>query len=108
MKLHNAKFVRNTDDKIVIVSRSTELTIIDEFGREKERYKVPYGAILTVDDGAKVDAGGESLLTGIRTVTQSSLSVLLKSAFADVDDSNTEMQQDELTGLTRIVVKDLA
>merc|ERR1712137_1460424 len=31
-----------------------------------------------------------------------------KISFADIDDSNTEMQQDELTGLTRIVVKDLA
>ena len=37
LKLHNAKFVRNSDGKVVIVSRSTELTVIDEQGREKER-----------------------------------------------------------------------
>ncbi|MCU7554569.1 DNA-directed RNA polymerase subunit beta' [Alteromonas sp. ASW11-19] len=107
LKLHNAKYVRNSDDKVVIVSRSTELTMIDDQGREKERYKVPYGAILTVDDGAAVSAGdvvanwdphSHPIITERKA----------KISFADVDDSNTEMQQDELTGLTRIVVKDLA
>ncbi|GAB5382800.1 MAG: DNA-directed RNA polymerase subunit beta' [Aliiglaciecola sp.] len=106
LKLHNSKFVRNADDKVVIVSRSTELTMIDDQGREKERYKVPYGAILTVDDNAAVNAGdvvanwdphSHPIITERKA----------KISFADVDDSNTEMQQDELTGLTRIVVKDL-
>ncbi|NMH60970.1 DNA-directed RNA polymerase subunit beta' [Alteromonas ponticola] len=107
LKLHNAKYVRNTDDKVVIVSRSTELTMIDDQGREKERYKVPYGAILSVDDGASVEAGeivanwdphSHPIITERKA----------KISFSDIDDSNTEMQQDELTGLTRIVVKDLA
>ncbi|MGS2721723.1 DNA-directed RNA polymerase subunit beta' [Paraglaciecola aestuariivivens] len=107
LKLHNAKFVRNTDDKVVIVSRSTEITIIDDQGREKERYKVPYGAILTVDDGAKVTAGEVVANWDPHShpiVTERAA----KISFADVDDSNTEMQQDELTGLTRIVVNDLS
>ncbi|MCW8090722.1 DNA-directed RNA polymerase subunit beta' [Alteromonas sp. ASW11-130] len=107
LKLHNAKYVRNTDNKVVIVSRSTELTMIDDQGREKERYKVPYGAILSVDDGASVEAGdivanwdphSHPIITERKA----------KISFSDIDDSNTEMQQDELTGLTRIVVKDLA
>lgn len=107
LKLHNAKYVRNADDKVVIVSRSTEITIIDDQGREKERYKVPYGAVLSVDDGAKVAAGDivanwDPHSHPIITERQAKIS------FADVDDSNTEMQQDELTGLTRIVVKDLS
>ncbi|GAC16153.1 DNA-directed RNA polymerase subunit beta' [Aliiglaciecola lipolytica] len=106
LKLHNAKYVRNADDKVVIVSRSTELTVIDDQGREKERYKVPYGAILSVDDNAAITSGdivanwdphSHPIITERKA----------KISFADVDDSNTEMQQDELTGLTRIVVKDL-
>ncbi|WP_100643687.1 DNA-directed RNA polymerase subunit beta' [Alteromonas facilis] len=107
MKLHNAKFVRNTDDKVVIVSRSTEITIIDDQGREKERYKVPYGAILSVDDGASVEAGQI-----VANWDPHSHPIIVERAskitFSDIDDSNTEMQQDELTGLTRIVVKDLS
>ena len=107
LKLHNAKFVRNSDDKVVIVSRSTEITIIDDQGREKERYKVPYGAILTVDDGAKVTSGEVVANWDPHShpiVTERAA----KIGFADIDDSNTEMQQDDLTGLTRIVVNDLS
>jgi len=107
LKLHNAKFVRNSDNKVVIVSRSTELTIIDDHGREKERYKVPYGAILTTDDGAAV-AAGEIVANWDPHSHPIILERDSKISFADIDDSNTEMQQDELTGLTRIVVKDLA
>ncbi|RDV25660.1 DNA-directed RNA polymerase subunit beta' [Alteromonas aestuariivivens] len=107
LKMHNAKFVRNTDGKVVIVSRSTELTVIDAQGREKERYKVPYGAILTVDDGAAVNAGDI-----VANWDPHSHPIIVERAskisFSDIDDSNTEMQQDELTGLTRIVVKDLS
>ena len=107
LKLHNAKYVRNTDDKVVIVSRSTEITIIDDQGREKERYKVPYGAILTTDDNSTVTSGEvvanwDPHSHPIVTERQAKIS------FADIDDSNTEMQQDELTGLTRIVVNDLS
>ncbi len=107
LKLHNAKFVRNSEGKLVIVSRSTELTVIDEQGREKERYKVPYGAVLSVDDGATIAAGDIVANWDPHShpiITERAA----KISFADIDDSNTEMQQDELTGLTRIVVKDLA
>lgn len=107
LKLHNAKYVTNTDGKIVIVSRSTELTVIDEFGREKERYKLPYGAKLSVDDGAAVESGAI-----VANWDPHSHPIVVerkaKVSFSDVDDSNTEMQQDELTGLSRIVVKDLS
>jgi DNA-directed RNA polymerase subunit beta' len=107
LKLHNAKFVINSDEKVVIVSRSTEITIIDDQGREKERYKVPYGAILTTNDGSKVEAG-EIVANWDPHSHPIVTERAAKISFADIDDSNTEMQQDELTGLTRIVVNDLA
>jgi len=107
LKLQNNKGVRNTEDKMVIVSRSTELTITDTHGREKERYKVPYGAVLSVDEGAEVNAGDI-----VATWDPHSHPIIVerpsKVSFSDIDDSNTEMQQDELTGLTRVVVKDLS
>ncbi|AXR07975.1 DNA-directed RNA polymerase subunit beta' [Salinimonas sediminis] len=107
LKLQNNKSVRNTENKMVIVSRSTELTITDTHGREKERYKVPYGAVLSVDEGAEVNAGDI-----VATWDPHSHPIIVerpsKVSFADIDDSNTEMQQDELTGLTRVVVKDLS
>ncbi|WP_371193912.1 DNA-directed RNA polymerase subunit beta' [Glaciecola sp. SC05] len=106
LKLHNAKHVRNSDGKLVIVSRSTELTVIDGQGREKERYKVPYGATLSVDNGAEI-AANELVATWDPHSHPIVTERASKITFADIDDTNTEMQQDELTGLTRIVVKDL-
>jgi DNA-directed RNA polymerase subunit beta' len=107
MKLYNAKFVINTNDKLVITSRSTEVTITDEHGREKERYKLPYGAVLSNRDGDLVEAGST-----IATWDPHSHPIITernsKVTFSDVDSTNTEMQTDELTGLTRTVVKDLA
>ncbi len=107
MKLHNSKYVTNTDDKIVITSRSTEVTMTDEHGREKERYKLPYGAVLSVKDNAKVEAGQTIALWDPHShpiITERVAEV----SFSDVDDSNTEVQVDDLTGLTRTVVKDLS
>ena len=107
LKLHNAKYVLNTDGKIVITSRSTEITIIDSYGREKERYKVPYGAVLTVQDNAEVQ-GNDIVATWDPHSHPIVLEHKSKVSFSDIDDSNTEAQTDELTGLTRVVVKDLA
>lgn len=107
LKLHNAKYVLNSDGKIVITSRSTEITIIDEHGREKERYKVPYGAVLSVQDGADV-AGNDIVATWDPHSHPIIVEHESKVQFSDIDDSNVESQTDELTGLTRMVVKDLA
>ncbi|KID55221.1 DNA-directed RNA polymerase subunit beta' [Pseudoalteromonas luteoviolacea] len=107
MKLHNAKYVLNTDGKIVVTSRSTEITVIDEQGREKERYKVPYGAVLSVQDGAEVK-GNDIVATWDPHSHPIVIEHQSKVSFSDIDDSNTEAQTDELTGLTRVVVKDLA
>ena len=56
-RLHNLKFVTNRDGKLVAVSRSGEVTVVDDHGRERERYKVPYGAVLSVGEGDRVNPG---------------------------------------------------
>ncbi len=55
VRLHNMKTVENVDKKLVAVSRSGELSVIDVHGRERERYKVPYGAIISIRDEAAVN-----------------------------------------------------
>lgn len=54
---HNLKTVENKDGKLVVVSRSGQLSIIDQNGHERERYKVPYGALLSTDNEAGVEPG---------------------------------------------------
>lgn len=104
LKLHNAKFVENTDGHIVITSRSTELTLIDEFGRERERYKVPYGAVLKKNEGDGVDAG--EIVANWDPHTHPIITeVAGRLKFVDLIDGVTMTRQtDELTGLSSIVV----
>jgi DNA-directed RNA polymerase subunit beta' len=48
VRLHNVKTVERKDGTLIAVSRSGELSILDKVGRERERYKLPYGAIIKV------------------------------------------------------------
>ena len=57
VRLHNIKYVERADGKLVVVSRSSALAVADEHGREREYYKLPYGAELSVRDGDAVDPG---------------------------------------------------
>src|SRR5699024_4882262 len=53
----NMKTVQHTDGHLVIVSRSAELALTDELGRERERYKVPYGSSVLVKNEEQVEGG---------------------------------------------------
>ena len=57
VKLQNLKVLRQEGGTFVAVSRSGELAVVDEVGRERERYKVPYGAVLSVAAGDHIEAG---------------------------------------------------
>ena len=105
-KLNNIKTVKHHKGYLVAVSRSGEVSIINEHGRERERYKVPYGATITIDDGAKVTAGQVVASWDPHThpvVTE----VAGKLQFEDFVDGLTVTEQvDEFTGLTSIVILD--
>ncbi|MFC5569948.1 DNA-directed RNA polymerase subunit beta' [Lysobacter yangpyeongensis] len=57
LKYNNLKFVEHSQGHRVAVSRSGELSVLDSHGRERERYKLPYGATISVKDGAEIKAG---------------------------------------------------
>ena len=108
LKLQNAKYVTNSEKKLVITSRSSELTVIDELGREKERYKVPYGSILNKADGKAIKAG-ETIANWDPHTHPIITEVGGKIQFVDLIDSVTMTRQtDELTGLSSIVIIDPA
>ena len=106
VRLHNLKHVERADGALVAVSRSGELAIADEYGRERERYKLPYGAVISVKEGDKVDAGAIVAKWDPHThpiVTEISGTV----AFFGMDEGITiKRTADELTGLTNIEVMD--
>jgi len=106
IRLHNIKTVTHDNNNLVAVSRSGEVTILDEFGRERERYKLPYGAVLSVQDQSSVEAGQVIATWDPHThPVISEVSGQLK--FVDLVEGVTmNRQTDELTGLSNIVVID--
>ena len=106
VRLHNIKTVTHENKNLVAVSRSGEVTIVDEFGRERERYKVPYGAVLSIQDNSSVDAGQVIATWDPHThPVISEVSGNLK--FVDLIEGMTmNRQTDDLTGLSNIVVID--
>ena len=106
VRLHNLKVVQHADGHYVAVTRSGELSIADEHGRERERYKVPYGAVLTVADGDAV-RGGQMVASWDPHTHPVVSEVAGRVRFSDaVDGVTVQSQVDEVTGLTRIVVMD--
>lgn len=53
----NIRHVINSKGEIVVTSRSGEISVKNEKGLERERYRVPYGATISVNDGDEVIAG---------------------------------------------------
>jgi DNA-directed RNA polymerase subunit beta' len=109
IRMLNMKTVKHEKKgHLIATSRSGELAVVDEFGRERERYKVPHGATLSVNDGDEVEAGQlvASWDPHMHPVV-TEVSGYLK--FEDfVDGVTVTTQVDEVTGLTSIVVLDAA
>ena len=106
VRLHNLKVVQHAGGHYVAVTRSGELSIADEHGRERERYKIPYGAVLSVADGDAV-RGGRMVANWDPHTHPVVSEVAGRVRFSDaVDGVTVQSQVDEVTGLTRIVVMD--
>jgi DNA-directed RNA polymerase subunit beta' len=105
-KYHNLNIVKNSNKNNVVVSRSGELGILDESGREKERYKIPYGSIITINDGQKVEMGQTTATWDPYTTP-----IITETAgivrFDDfVEGVSIEKVTDDLTGISSIMIKD--
>ncbi len=104
IKLHNMKTITNADNKLVATSRSGEIAVIDQNGLERERYKVPYGAVLSVNNHDAVKGGQIVAVWDPHThpiITEAAGKV----KFADfVEGITITRQTDEITGLSSIVI----
>ncbi|MBB1073032.1 DNA-directed RNA polymerase subunit beta' [Rhodoferax sp. 4810] len=106
IKLHNIKTVRHHTGNLVAVSRSGELTVVDDKGAEKERYKIPYGATVHSNDGDNVE-GGQIVATWDPHTHPVVTEVAGRLRFEDfIENVTVQSQTDEVTGLTSLVVID--
>ena len=106
IRLHNVKTVRHEKGYLVAVSRSGEIGVMDDQGRERERYKIPYGAVINVDDGVKVD-GGQIVATWDPHTHPVVAEVGGFLKFQDFVEGITVVEQvDEVTGLSSYLIMD--
>jgi DNA-directed RNA polymerase subunit beta' len=106
VKIENRNIVVDSEKRNVVLSRSCEIIILDEKGRERARNKVPYGTRMTVDDGSKVKAGqtlAEWDPYTIPIITEKSGHIVYRDL---VEGTSLKKQVDETTGLTSKVVSD--
>ncbi len=106
VRLQNMKVVPNRDGRLVAVSRSGEVIVVDNAGRDRERYKVPHGALLTVEDGGSVDPS-DIVATWDPHVHPVITEVAGYVRLVDFEDNVTVQGQiDEITGIYNRVVMD--
>jgi DNA-directed RNA polymerase subunit beta' len=100
------RYVTNSKKELVVIARSGEIIIHDEHGRERERHKVPYGAILSVKADQTVKAG--AILANWDPLTRPIITEFAgKAHFENVEEGLTVAKQvDEVTGLSTMVVID--
>ena len=106
VRMHNIKLVEHKNGNNVAVSRSGELGIVDEQGRERERYKISYGATISVNDGDAVNAG-QVVATWDPHTHPIITEVAGKIQLTDFAEGVTvDSFTDEVTGLSSTVISD--
>ena len=100
------RYVTNSKGELVVIARSGEIVIHDEHGRERERHKVPYGAILTVKADQQIKAG--TILANWDPLTRPIITEYAGTVkFENVEEGLTVAKQvDDVTGLSTLVVID--
>jgi len=100
------RYVTNSRGEQIVISRNGEVVISDDYGRERERHKVPYGATLTINDGKTVKAG-QALATWDPHTRPIITEYAGRVKFENVEEGVTVAKQvDEVTGLSSLVVID--
>jgi DNA-directed RNA polymerase subunit beta' len=106
VRFHHVKTVPHEKGHLVAVSRSGEIGVVDDFGRERERYKIPYGAMISVKEGTTV-ASGQVVATWDPHTHPVVTEVAGFVKFQDfIDGLTVTSQLDEVTGLSSTVVLD--
>jgi DNA-directed RNA polymerase subunit beta' len=100
------RYVSNNKGDLVVIARSGEIVITDEHGRERERHKVPYGAILSIKPDQVVKSG--AVLANWDPLTRPIITEFAGTAkFENIEEGLTVAKQmDDVTGLSSLVVID--
>ncbi|MEA3302759.1 MAG: DNA-directed RNA polymerase subunit beta' [Pseudomonadota bacterium] len=106
IRYYNIESVEKENGEHVVTSRSGEVHLLDELGRERERYKLPYGANLRVQNEAEVEGG--SMIASWDPHTHPIITeVAGKMHFVDfVEGVTVQKRVDDITGLSSVEIID--
>lgn len=106
LKLHNVQSVVNKQGLLTIMNRNSEAIIVDEVGREKERFKLVYGSVINFKEGQKVSKG--ATLAEWDPYSNPIISeVSAKVQFQDIEEGTTLAEQvDSVTGFAAKVISE--
>jgi DNA-directed RNA polymerase subunit beta' len=108
VQYRDLRYVTRQNGEMVVISRSVEVIILDQYGREREQHKIPYGSTIYVKDGQNVAAGGKLASWDPHArpvVAEYSGTIVLEN----VEEGITVVKEaDEVTGLTTLKVIDPA
>ena len=100
------KTIENREGKLVVISRSGEIGVVDEYGRIRENYKIQYGSVLNGKESDKL-AAGAVLATWDPHTHPVITEVSGKVVFTDfVEGVTVHQNTDDITGLVTLVVTD--
>lgn len=100
------RYITNNKGELIVIGRSSEIVILDQVGRERERHKVPYGATLKVRDGEELKAG-QTLATWDPHTHPMITEYAGRIEFENIEEGVTVTRQtDDITGLSTLVVID--
>lgn len=104
MKLSNVQSVVNKAGKLTVLNRNGEIIVQDETGRERERFKLVYGAILNYKEGDKVQKG--SVLAEWDPYSNPIISEVTATVqYQDIEEGSTMAEQvDAVTGFATKVI----
>jgi len=106
IKFKKIKTIKKKDKTNITITRSAELAVVDDAGRQKELYKIPYGSSLSVNEGDKVEAG-QTIATWDPHTRPIVTEFAGKAKLIDFEDGVTvNKKTDEITGLSSTIVID--
>ena len=104
LKLLNVNTVQNRQGKLTVMNRNGEAIVVDEAGRERERFKLVYGAVVSFKEGQKVNKG-DTVAEWDPYSNPIISEVTAKIMFKDIEEGITMAEQvDAVTGFATKVI----
>ncbi|MDQ5919993.1 MAG: DNA-directed polymerase subunit beta [Pseudomonadota bacterium] len=108
VQYRDLRYVSRQNGEAIVISRSTEAIILDQYNREREQHKIPYGSTIYIEEGKEVKAGGKLASWDPHArpvIAEYSGNIVLEN----IDEGITVVKEaDEVTGLTALKVIDPA